>query len=104
MLSQACQKSGASYIGVHDHFEKVSVQDRVISLVDEALNMMTMSASGERQLKREATDQALHPFLHVHVSLPCTGGSPLQNFSGGKFIKEHDFFCSKRCTASSPVA
>ena len=29
-------------------------------------------------------------FLHVHVSLPCTGGSPLQNFSGGKFVKEHE--------------
>ena len=62
----------------------------MISLVDEALKMMTMSASRERQLKREAKDQALHPFLHVHVSLPCTGGSPLQNFSGGKFVREHE--------------
>ena len=90
VLSKACQESRASYIGVHDHLEKVSVQDRVISLVDEALKMMMTSASRERQLNREAKDQGLRPFLHVHVSLPCTGGSPLQNFSGGKFVKEHE--------------
>ena len=90
VLSKACQESRASYIGVHDHLEKVSVQDRVISLVDEALKMMTTSASRERQLNREAKDQGLRLFLHVHVSLPCTGGSPLQNFSGGKFVKEHE--------------
>ena len=90
VLAKACQESRASYIGVHDHLEKVSVQDRVISLVDEALKMMTTLASRERQLNREAKDQALRLFLHVHVSLPCTGGFPLQNFSGGKFVKEYE--------------
>ena len=32
----------------------------------------------------------MHLFCHVHMSLPCTGGSPLQNFSGGKRIPEHE--------------
>lgn len=45
VLSRACQESRASYIRVHDRLEKVSVQDGVISLADEALRMMTTSTS-----------------------------------------------------------
>eukprot|EP00435_Cladocopium_sp_Y103_P045835 s1599_g13.t1 len=108
VLSNACCESRACYIGVHDSLEKVSVQERVISLVDEAMMKMRAPASKvsvqERvislvdeammKMRAPASDQKnqreASPFLHVHVSLPCTGGSPLQNFSGGKFVKEHE--------------
>ena len=44
-------------------------------------------------MTRSASDRELgevHLFCHVHMSLPCTGGSPLQNFSGGKRVPEHE--------------
>ena len=84
VLSSACFESRACYIGVHDNLEKVSIQDRVISLVDEAKRMTIASACDQK------APETYSPFLHVHVSLPCTGGSPLQNFSGGKSVKEHE--------------
>ena len=56
----------------------------MISLVDEAKRMTIASACDQK------APETYSPFLHVHVSLPCTGGSPLQNFSGGKSVKEHE--------------
>eukprot|EP00435_Cladocopium_sp_Y103_P068981 s111_g32.t1 len=112
VLSNACCESRAYYIGVHDSLEKVSVQERVISLVDEAMMkmrapaskvsvqervislvdeaMMKMRAPASDQKNQREASGGHYLFRHVHVSLPCTGGSPLQNFSGGKFVKEHE--------------
>ena len=45
------------------------------------------------KMTRSASDRELgevHLFCHVHMSLPCTGGSPLQNFSGAKRVPEHE--------------
>ena len=84
VLSAACAESRACYIGVYGNLEKVSTQNQVADLVNQVMQKLTMTRSvSDRELGE------VHLFCHVHMSLPCTGGSPLQNFSGGKRIPEH---------------
>ena len=85
VLSAACAESRACYVGVHGNFEKVATQNQVADLVNQVMEDLKMT--------RSASDRELgevHLFCHVHMSLPCTGGSPLQNFSGGKRVPEHE--------------
>ena len=81
-MSAACAESHACYIGVHGNLEKVSTQNQVADLVNQVMQELTMTRSvSDRELGE------VHLFCHVHMSLPCTGGSP---FSGGKRIPEHE--------------
>jgi len=81
VLSSACAESRACYSGVHGNLEKVATQHHVADLVNQVMTDLTMTRSvlGE-----------VHVFCHVHMSLPCTGGSPLQNFSAGNRVPEHE--------------
>ena len=82
-MSFACAESHACYISVHGSLENNNTQDRIISLVDQVMWKLRLTT-------RSVSDGEVHLFCHVHMSLPCTGGSPLQNFSGGKRIPEHE--------------
>ena len=85
VLSAACAESRACYVGVHGNLEKVATQNHVADLVNQVMEDLKMT--------RSASDRELgevHLFCHVHMSLPCTGGSPLQNFSGAKRVPEHE--------------
>ena len=85
VLSAACAESRACYVGVHGNLEKIATQNHVADLVNQVMEELKMT--------RSASDRELgevHLFCHVHMSLPCTGGSPLQNFSGGKRVPEHE--------------
>ena len=94
VLSFACAESRASYIGVHGSLEKTNTQDRIVNLVNQVMQKLTMTRSvSDRELGE------VHLFCHVHMSLPCTGGSPSQNFSGGKRIPEHEKKFSNLVTA-----
>jgi hypothetical protein len=85
VLSFACAESRASYIGVHGSLEKTNTQDRIVNLVNQVMQKLTMTRSvSDRELGE------VHLFCHVHMSFPCTGASPLQDFSGGKRIPEHE--------------
>jgi hypothetical protein len=63
---------------------QVKTQNQVADLVKQVMQELTMTRSVS---DREVGE--VHLFCHVHMSLSCTGGSPLQNFSGGKRIPEH---------------
>lgn len=69
-LSQATKRLNAIYVGVHDHLESPSLRQQVLRA------LMTAGTGRKRCL------------IHCHVSLPCTGGSPLLNFSKPG-VREH---------------
>ena len=62
-LKRACSTSGFRYLGVSSNMELLGVQRRVRDFVE--------------QQKTEGL------LVHVHVSTPCSSGSPLQNFHAG---------------------
>ena len=62
-LSQATKRLNATYVGVHDHLESPSLRQQV-------LRALMMAGTGRKRC-----------LIYCHVSLPCTGGSPLLNFS-----------------------
>lgn len=77
-LISACTESRACYIGVHGNFEEVASQNHVADLVNQVMMDLTMTRSvSDRELGE------VDLFCHAHMSLPSTGGSPVQNFSGG---------------------
>ena len=69
-LSQATKRLNATYVGVHDHLESPSLRQQVLRA------LMTAGTGRKRCL------------IYCHVSLPCTGGSPLLNFSKPG-VREH---------------
>jgi hypothetical protein len=76
-LISACTESRACYI-VHGNFEEVASQNHVADLVNQVMMDLTMTRSvSDRELGE------VDLFCHAHMSLPSTGGSPVQNFSGG---------------------
>ena len=79
VLSAACAESRACYVGVHGNIEKVATQNHVADLVNQVMQDLKMT--------RSASDRELgevHLFCHVHMSLPCTGGSIAEFFRVGK--------------------
>ena len=62
-LKRACSTSGFRYLGVSSNMELLGVQRRVRDFVE--------------QQKTEGL------LVHVHVSTPCSSGSPLRNFHAG---------------------
>ena len=64
---EGSKKVGAFYIGVHARMQCTDVCQAVLKLLRVASSSMTFKGK-----KKEWS-------LHVHVSLPCTGGSPLLN-------------------------
>ena len=62
MIQKACETSGFRYCGVTKDVELKSVLLQVKRFVDE--------------------QRLLGNWVHLHISTPCTSGSPLKNFSG----------------------
>ena len=76
-MKQACKKVGAFYIGVHARMQCTDVCQAVLKLLRVASSGMTFKG------KKEDCS------VHVHVSLPCTGGSPLLNFCTTQVREQH---------------
>ena len=72
-LAQAAQVLNATYIGVHNRLESPDVRHQVLR----ALKMAGTGSEGKRSL------------IYCHVSLPCTGGSPLLNFAKESIREQH---------------
>ena len=76
-MKQACKKIGVFYIGVHARMQCTYVLQAVLKLRRVASSSMTC-----RGKKKDCS-------VHVHVSLPCTGGSPLLNFCTNQVREQH---------------
>ena len=76
-LAQGSKKVGAFYIGVHGRMQCTDVCQAVLKLLRVASSSMTFKGK-----KKECS-------VHVHVSLPCTGGSPVLNFCTTQVREQH---------------
>ena len=76
-MKQASRKIGSFYIGVHARMQCVDVRQEVVKLLRVASSSMTHKGK-----KKDCS-------VHVHVSLPCTGGSPLLNFCTNQVREQH---------------
>ena len=78
-MKQACRKIGLHYVGIHDRLEELSVFQVTMKILSALVSSDLKShGKGEKNLS-----------LHLHISLPCTGGSPLLNFSTSQVRQEH---------------
>ena len=76
-MKQASRKIGSSYIGVHARMQCADVRQEVVKLLRVASSSMTHKGK-----KKDCS-------VHVHVSLPCTSGSPLLNFCTNQVREQH---------------
>ena len=76
-MKQASRKIGSFYIGVHARMQCADVCQEVVKLLRVASSSMTYKGK-----KKDCS-------VHVHVSLPCTGGSPLLNFCTNQVREQH---------------
>ena len=76
-MKQASKKVGTFYIGVHARMQCTDVCQAVVKLLRVASSSMTFKGK-----KKDCS-------VHVHVSLPCTGGSPLLNFCTNQVREQH---------------
>ena len=76
-MKQASRKIGSFYIGVHARMQCADVRQEVVKLLRVASSSMTHKGK-----KKDCS-------VHVHVSLPCTGGSPLLNFCTSQVREQH---------------
>ena len=76
-MKQASRKIGSFYIGVHARMQCADVRQEVVKLLRVASSSMTYKGK-----KKDCS-------VHVHVSLPCTGGSPLLNFCTNQVREQH---------------
>jgi len=70
-LAQAAQRLNATYLGVHDRLESPGLRHQV-------LRALKMAGTGRKR-----------SLIYCHVSLPCTGGSPLLNFAKESIREQH---------------
>ena len=71
VLQVACQEFGLDYIGVHAGLELTSMQRQVYRVLREFSERSSSVSGSGKQSK----------LIHIHISLPCTGGSPLLDLS-----------------------
>ena len=76
-MKQACKKIGVFYIRVHARMQCTDVLQAVVKLLRVASSSMTCKGK-----KKDCS-------VHVHFSLPCTGGSPLLNFCTNQVREQH---------------
>ena len=77
---------GVSYIGCHDCLQEKAVQREIIELIS--------SVCQGRRIQPEAHRRSeCGTKIHVHVSLPCTGGSPILNFRQQSRERHVEVFC-----------
>ena len=76
-MKQASRKIGSFYIGVHARMQCADVRQEVVKLLRVASSSVTHKGK-----KKDCS-------VHVHVSLPCTGGSPLLNFCTNQVREQH---------------
>ena len=76
-LSRAAKVLGCSYLGIHDQLE-------VPSTCQEVLKTLRMAIAGGKKVEGKKVGR-----VYCHCSLPCTGGSPLLNFSDASIRERH---------------
>ena len=76
-LSRAAKVLGCSYLGIHDQLEVPSTCQQVLKTLRLAI------AEGKKVEGRKVGR------VYCHCSLPCTGGSPLLNFSDASIRERH---------------
>ena len=76
-LSRAAKVLGCSYLGIHDQLE-------VPSTCQEVLKTLRLAIAGGKKVEGKKVGR-----VYCHCSLPCTGGSPLLNFSDASIRERH---------------
>ena len=76
-LSRAAKVLGCSYLGIHDQLEVPSTCQQVLKTLRLAI------AEGKKVAGKKVGR------VYCHCSLPCTGGSPLLNFSDASIRERH---------------
>ena len=67
---------GVSYIGCHDCLQEKAVQMEIIELLSSVCQGRRIEPKVHRRFERGQCGTK----IHIHISLPCTGGSPVLNF------------------------
>ena len=68
VIQNACREFGSSYIGIHAGLELLSTQRQAYKFLKSFAEGSSGSADSQK-------------LIQVHISLPCTGGSPLLDLS-----------------------
>ena len=76
-LSRAAKVLGCSYLGIHDQLE-------VPSTCQQVLKTLRLAIAGGKKVEGKKVGR-----VYCHCSLPCTGGSPLLNFSDASIRERH---------------
>ena len=76
-LSRATKVLGCSYLGIHDQLE-------VPSTCQQVLKTLRLAIAKGKKVQGEKIGR-----IYCHCSLPCTGGSPLLNFSDASIRERH---------------
>ena len=76
-LSRAAKVLGCSYLGVHDQLE-------VPSTCQQVLKTLRLAIAEGKKVEGKKVGR-----VYCHCSLPCTGGSPLLNFSDASIRERH---------------
>ena len=76
-LSRASKVLGCAYLGIHDQLEVPSTCQQVLK------TLRLATAEGKKVEGRKVGR------VYCHCSLPCTGGSPLLNFSDASIRERH---------------
>ena len=76
-LSRAAKVLGCSYLGIHDQLE-------VPSTCQQVLKTLRLAIAEGKKVEGKKVGR-----VYCHCSLPCTGGSPLLNFSDASIRERH---------------
>ena len=76
-LSRAAKVLGCSYLGIHDQLE-------VPSTCQQVLKTLRLAIAEGKKVEGKKVGR-----IYCHCSLPCTGGSPLLNFSDASIRERH---------------
>ena len=67
---------GVSFVGCHDCLQEKAVQRGIIELISSVCQGRRIQPEAHRRFELGKCGTK----IHSHVSLPCTGGSPILNF------------------------
>ena len=78
-IKRASKRIGSFYIGIHSRMEFDDVQQETLNLLRRFANSVKKIGSSNKGGKS----------VHLHISLPCKGGSPLLNFCTSQAREKH---------------
>ena len=67
---------GVSFLGCHDCLQEKAVQMEIIELLSSVCQGRTIQPEVHRRFELGQCGTEIH---NIHISLPCTGGSPILN-------------------------